>query len=227
MPWNMLNHLVQPGTPLTEHFTTAPEVAQPRPSFTCNLPTFDGRGQLDAYLMQFVLATQASGWDDTAEIMALASHLRGRACDVLFPAANTIDTLTSDVLVSALRDWLGSERLRHPHHARPRHRTQQPGESLSALAADINQLCRKMFDSCPPDSLNHRPGLQDPSLLCLAQVVTLRDALACAVEIESAHQTTQAVLSRRVHPEWQNASNSVQCYMCLQYGHYARRSRER
>lgn len=214
----------------------------PHVKATFSLPTFDGTGPLDVYLAQFTLIARSNNWDEETKTTALAAHLRGPASDVILTAADAVNNLTFDRLVKALEQRFGDKHLHHLHYAQLRHRVQQPGESFTTLAADIERLTRKVFPGCPQESLDMMAvasltdAIQDPEtqqLLRLAQPRTLREALARALEIEAAQRATQEVISRRepapshaplnvIRPRAITAGAPVRCYRCGQCGHFAR-----
>ena len=169
------------------------------PKIKVKPPTYDGKTSWSTYLKQFEAAAAANGWSPADKAVALIVALRGEAMNVL-------QTLSGDqqcdynYLVSRLEMRYGDRHLQQVYHVQLKSRQQKSGETLQEYEADIARLLRLAYPNAP-DSFYEQfaveafvDGLRDgetQQALRLARPKTLDDALAHALEFETAKKTSR------------------------------------
>ncbi|KAJ8910062.1 hypothetical protein NQ315_013317 [Exocentrus adspersus] len=161
-----------------------------------NVPTYDGKVSWNTYLRQFEAV--ARNWREEDKATSLIAALRGEALEVL----RTIPEASSNyaTLTSALERRYGDAHLQHVYQAQLRSRRQRFEETLQQYEADISRMVNLAYPTAPAEVIEQLSvssfieGLRDPEigqLVRLARHKTISEALAQALEIESAKQASR------------------------------------
>ncbi|XP_055686402.1 uncharacterized protein LOC129791847 [Lutzomyia longipalpis] len=162
--------------------------------------TYDGKGSLEDYLLQFSLVSQAQGWDLSQQASTLIASLRGAALAVLseIPPAFRHDPCR---LIRALKERFGREHLSDLAYVDLKARKQRPREEISAYAQDVRRLARIAFKGCTLDTLDSLTvrqfidGLADLELQDLVRLKdpsSMEEAVVSAMKYSAARQANRA-----------------------------------
>jgi transposase InsO family protein/predicted aspartyl protease len=116
--------------------------------FNLKIGKFDGSGDLETFLMKFEAGALYNRWDEQDKLAHLMQAIEGNAAQLLHSCKGRLTYVT---LLEKLRQRYGSESLWDRYRHELRSRKQKPGESLQALANDIERLSALGYPSTPPE----------------------------------------------------------------------------
>nr|XP_033331157.1 uncharacterized protein LOC117223138 [Megalopta genalis] len=111
---------------------------------------YDGSTSWDEYRIQFEMVANVNGWDEAKKAAALIASLDGPARGVLtsLPADKYFDFKE---IVSAIEFRFGQKNFSKLNYVLFQNYKQRQGESISALATEIERLAQCAFSECPMD----------------------------------------------------------------------------
>ena len=160
---------------------------------------FDGSVPWVSYKSQFEAIAAVHGWKDSDRVGELVACLKGPALEV-FTHLPSADQLQYERLVAALEQRFGQTNQSLWFRSQFRRRTRNPGESLPALAQDLERLASLAYPNAVQslkDSLateQFLDGLADVELQIAARQsrpANLQEALASAIEIEAIRKSAE------------------------------------
>jgi hypothetical protein len=163
-------------------------------------PCYDGQTPWSNYLKQFEAAAAANGWSTLDKATALIVGLRGEAINILQTISEE-QQRDYGYLVSQLDMRYGNKHLKQVHQVELRNKQQKPKETLQEYEADIARLVRLAYPDGPESFLEQWAvdvfisGLRDienQQAMRLSRPKTLNEALAYALEFETARQASRS-----------------------------------
>ncbi|GBN72270.1 hypothetical protein AVEN_238991-1 [Araneus ventricosus] len=130
------------------NYPANPDLTYSRP--TVKSLTFDGQKSCPVFKTQFDVVSSANGWNNFEKASQLVTSLRGSAAEVLqgIPSDKLTDLTTIE---NALEARFGDSHLTQFYRTELKTRRQKPGESLRALAADVERVMSLAYSECPQD----------------------------------------------------------------------------
>ena len=108
------------------------------------LGTFDGSSALHLFLRRFEICKTQQGWTDDVSAQQLICALTGQAGQLIGENDST-DELTTERLIAKLKLRFGTEEMSAYFQVKLMTRRQKSTETLSELAADIQNLVSQAF----------------------------------------------------------------------------------
>ena len=159
---------------------------------------FDGSVSWEAYKAQFELLADARCWSRSVKALQLVGALKGSALEVLnqLPASKRASYSS---VTAALDRRYGHQHQSEVFRARFRARIRGPGEPLTYLAQDLEQLVRRAYPEAGEDMITvllrdqFVDAVDHPQIRIFiqqARVKNLQEALARGLEMESFMRTS-------------------------------------
>ena len=210
------------------------------------LPNFDGKSSWSTYVTQFEAIAMANRWTEQQKAISLTAALRGDAADILRSIPKD-QRYCYKTLFARLENRYGDGHLQQVYKAQLRTRNQRANETLQEFEADIARMVRLAYPTAPDGFLEEIAidtfvnGLRDSDLqkaLKLARPKLLDEALAVALEHETASQTSRGHRVRTIGEETETESleelvrrilrqdkikrREPRCWNCGELGHLRR-----
>ena len=183
---------------------------------------FDGSVPWASYKSQFEAIASVHGWNDSDRVGELVACLKGPALEV-FTHLSPEDQMQYGRLLSALEQRFGQTSQHLWFRSQFRRRTRNAGESLPALAQDMERLAALAYPAAEKslkDSLaceQFLDGLADVELQIAVRQSRpegLQEALGTAIEIEAIRKSAEAgavggsgFTARQIRTDESKASN--------------------